>query len=302
MATVTGQIGIILHPIGIASSLLVLLSIIGFAVIDKKLASRMTVRLIAAIALADLLSHIGEFYSAWNGGLDLHSSLCHSVIGFRLFARTFYAFTNLAIGFHLYRSLVQIKKSTWKFEIITWAVVAVMTAVFTLIYWGLGAFSGVNGKRACSPGADNLTLNSVFYSIVGLVDLATIISGIFITITGHRNLNKWINAYSATLTPGANNNEQLIKDRRKMASRSFLYPLSACITLPFECIFLFLNAGNIYISVLTILMALTIGISGLLTGIAFAIDPATKISFKSAYNTLKYRNSDKKHSEEFNMN
>ncbi|KXN73722.1 hypothetical protein CONCODRAFT_77220, partial [Conidiobolus coronatus NRRL 28638] len=261
----------------------------------------MTVRLIAAIALADLLSHIGEFYSAWNGGLEFSSSLCHSVIGFRLFARTFYAFTNLAIGFHLYRSLVQIKKSTWKFEIATWIVVAVMTAVFTLIYWGLGAFSGVERKKACSPGADDKTLNSVFYAIAGLVDLATIISGIFITVTGHRNLNKWINAYSATLAPSENDHEQLIKDRRKMAARSFLYPLSACITLPIECIFLFLNAGNVYVSVLTILMALTIGISGLLTGLAFAIDPATQKSFKSAYRTLKYRNSDKKYSEEFNM-
>jgi hypothetical protein len=302
MVTVTGQIGIILHPIGMVSSLLVLLSIIGFAVIDRKLASRMTVRLIAAIALADLLSHIGEFYSAWNGGIPLESNLCHAVIGFRLFARTFYAFTNLAIGFHLYRSLVQIKKSTWKFEVTTWAVVAVMTAVFTLMYYGLGAFTGVKNKRACSPGADNLTLNSVFYSIAGLVDLATIVSGIFITVTGHRNLNKWINAYSATMAPGQVDTEQLIKDRRKMASRSFLYPLSACITLPFECIFLFLNAGNKYVSVLTILMAITVGISGLLTGLAFAIDPATKKSFISAYRTLKYGNSDKKHSEEFSMN
>jgi hypothetical protein len=294
-------IGVILHPIGIISCLLVLLSIIGFALIDRKLANRMTVRLIAAIALADLLSHSAELYSAWNGELDLRSNLCHAVIGFRLFGRTFYAFTNLAICFHLYRSLVQIKKSTWKFECITWIVIAVMTAVFTLIYYGLGAFSGVKRKVGCNPGADDKTLNSVFYAIAGLVDLATIVSCVFITITGHRNLNKWINVYSSTLTDGVNDQEQLIKNRRKMAVRSFLYPLSTCITLPFECIFLILNAANVYVPALTICMAITIGISGLLTGIAFIVDPATKLSFKSGYRKLKYGNSDKKVTEEFTM-
>jgi hypothetical protein len=298
---ITTWLSVILHPIGIASSLLVLISIIGFAVIDKKLANRMTVRLIAAIALADFLSHTAELYSAWHGGLDLYSNLCHAVNGFRLFGRTFYAFTNLAICFHLYRSLVQMKKSTWKFECITWIVTAVMTAIFTLIYWGLGAFSGVKRKIGCNPGADDITLNSIFYGVSGLVDLVTIISGIFITVAGHRNLNKWINVYSATLTPSANNHEQLIKDRRKMAVRSFLYPLSTCITLPFECIFLLLNAGNIFVFQLTILMAITIGISGLLTGLAFAIDPATHSSFKSAYYQLKGIYPSKSHLEEYRM-
>ncbi|KXN73720.1 hypothetical protein CONCODRAFT_3280 [Conidiobolus coronatus NRRL 28638] len=297
----TTWIGVILHPIGIASALLVLLSIIGLTAIDKKLSNRMTVRLIAAIALADLLSHTAELYAAWRGGLKLSSNLCHAVNGFRLFGRTFYAFTNLAICFHLYRSLVQIKKSTWKFESITWIVTSVMTAIFTLIYWGLGAFSGVERKVGCNPGADDLTLNSVFYAIAGLVDLATIVSGIFITISGHRNLNKWINVYSATLTPSANNHEQLIKDRRKLAIRSFLYPLSTSITLPFECIFLFLNAGNLFVFQLTIPMAITIGISGLLTGLAFTVDPATHTSFKSAYYQLMSRNTGKKYPEEFGM-
>ncbi|KXN73728.1 hypothetical protein CONCODRAFT_3288 [Conidiobolus coronatus NRRL 28638] len=294
-------IGAILHPIGIFCSILVLLSIIGFAIIDRKLASRMTVRLIAAIALADLLSHTAELYAAWNGRLDLHTSLCHKVNGVRLFGRTFYAFTNLAICFHLYRSLVQLKKSTWKFEIYTYIITAAMTGIFTLIYWSLGAFSGVERKVGCNPGADNLTLNSVFYAIAGLVDLAAIVGGIFITVAGHRNLNKWINVYSATLTQGANNQEQLIKDRRKLALRSFLYPLSTCITLPFECIFLILNAANIFVLELGTVMAVTIGISGLLTGIAFSVDPATHIAFKSAYYQLKYANSDKDIPEELYM-
>jgi hypothetical protein len=293
--------GAVLHPIGILRSLLVLSSIIGLAVINRNLANRMTVRLIAAIALADLISHLVELYASWGGGLDRSSSLCHTVNGFRLFGRTFYAFTNLAICFHLYRSLVQIKKSTWKFESITWATTAAFTAIFTLIYWSLGVFSGVKRKIGCNPGADDLTLNTIFYIIAGLVDLAAIVTGVYITIAGHRNLNKWVNVYSATLTEGANNQEQLIKDRRKLALRSFLYPLSTCITLPFECIFLLLNAGNIFVFPLGVAMSFTVCVSGLLTGIAFAIDPATRTAFKSAYFQLKNGDSDKKLSEEFNM-
>ncbi|KXN73721.1 hypothetical protein CONCODRAFT_3281 [Conidiobolus coronatus NRRL 28638] len=157
----SSQIGYILHSIGTVSSLLVLFCIMGFSDIDTKLANRIIICLIAAIALADLLSHIGEFYSAWNGGLKYSSSLCHSVIGFRLFARTFYAFTNLTIGFHLYRSLVQIKKSTCKFECYTWIAVSAMTTIFTLIYRGLGAISGVERKVCCNPGANILALNTI---------------------------------------------------------------------------------------------------------------------------------------------
>ncbi|KXN73726.1 hypothetical protein CONCODRAFT_3286 [Conidiobolus coronatus NRRL 28638] len=297
----TAKIGIVLHPIGIVCSVLVLSSIIGFAIIDRKLANRMTVRLIAAIALADLISHTAELYAAWYRSIDLHTSLCHKVNGVRLLGRTFYAFTNLAICFHLYRSIVQLKKPTMKFEIITYIVTVAMTGIFVLIYWALGAYSGVLNKNGCNPGADDFTLNVVFYIIAGLVDFSAIVGGIFITVAGHRNLNKWINVYSATLTQGTKNQEQLIKDRRKMALRSFLYPLSTCITLPFECIFHFFAAANMLVLTLGVIMTFTIAISGLLTGIAFTIDPATHIAFKSAYYQLKHGKSDKKVSEEFNM-
>jgi hypothetical protein len=297
----TAKIGIVLHPIGILCSVLVLSSIIGFAIIDKKLANRMTVRLIAAIALADLISHSAELYAAVYRSIDLHTSLCHTVNGVRLLGRTFYALTNIAICFHLYRSIVQLKKSTWTFECITYIVTVIMTGVFILIYWALGAYSGVLGKNGCNPGADDFTSNVIFYIIAGLVDLSAIVGGVFVTISGRRNLNKWINVYSATLTQGANNQEQLIKDRRKMALRSFLYPLSTCITLPFECIFHFFAAASMLVNTLGVIMTFTIGISGFLTGIAFIIDPATNITFKSAYYQLKHRKSDKNISEEFSM-
>jgi hypothetical protein len=284
---ITTRISVILHPIGILCSILVLLSITFLVVVNKELANRITVRLIAAIAFADLLSHTAEFYSAWNGGLDLRSNLCHVVNGIRLFGRTFYGFTNIAICFHLYRSLVLLRKSTWRIEIYTWIGTLVMVIIFTAIYGFLGAYTGVKRKVGCNPGADDKVLNGVFYFLAGSVDLITIIIGLFTTIIGHKSLNKWINTYAEARTNQNMDQVQFKKDRKKMAERSFLYPLSTCITLPIEAVFLFLNAFGIYIFELSIGMAITVGISGLLTCLAFSADPAAHKSFVSAYYQVK---------------
>ncbi|KXN73736.1 hypothetical protein CONCODRAFT_3296 [Conidiobolus coronatus NRRL 28638] len=288
------QLSLVLHPIGMACSILVLVSIIGLAIINKKLVNRMTVRLIAAIAFTDLLAHVGEFYSVSNAKLPLGSTTCQVVIGFRLFSRAFYCFTNLAICFHLYRSLVLLKKSTWKFEVTTWIATAVVVVVFTCIYGGLGAMTGVNNKKGCNPGADDKTLNTVFYLIIGIVNIVTIAAGIFTTVACRRNLNKWINAFTATQNENNYNQESVIKYRKKMAERSFLYPLSTCITLPFEALFFILNAFNVYVLELTIPNILGTGLSGVLTAIAFAIDPATHQAFRAAYRQLAKGSSDDK--------
>jgi hypothetical protein len=107
-------VGAIIHPIGIFCSILVLFSIISIATVNRDLANRITVRLIAAIAFGDLISHTAELYASFGGGLNLRSPLCHTVNGIRLFGRTFYAFTNIAICFHLYRSLVLLKNQLGK--------------------------------------------------------------------------------------------------------------------------------------------------------------------------------------------
>jgi membrane-bound ClpP family serine protease len=79
-----------------------------------------------------------------------------------------------------------------------------------------------------------------------------------------------------------------------MAQRSFLYPLSTCITLPFEAIFLILYGCGLFVFELGIPKAITLGLSGLLTGIAFVIDPATHQAFKSAYYQVTNKNQCKK--------
>ncbi|KXN73725.1 hypothetical protein CONCODRAFT_3285 [Conidiobolus coronatus NRRL 28638] len=281
------KIGIVLHPIGIFCSVFVLLSIIFLATVNRDLANRITVRLIAAIAFADVLSHSAELYSAWQRTLELDSPLCHAVNGIRLFGRTFYGFTNIAICFHLYRSLVQLKKSTWRAEMYTWIATLFMVTLFTVIYGLLGAYTGVKRKNGCNPGADDKTLNAVFYFMAGSVDLFTIIACLYTTIVGRISLNKWINTYAEARSNQSIDQDKFKRDRKKMAERSFLYPLSACITLPVEALFLYLNAFGIYIFELSIVMAVTVGISGLLTFLAFAVDPAAHKSFTSAYRQIK---------------
>ncbi|KXN74338.1 hypothetical protein CONCODRAFT_2542 [Conidiobolus coronatus NRRL 28638] len=293
----------VFQPIGMAGAILVLLSILTLAFINSQLANRMTVRLIAAIAFADLFTHAGEYYAASNVDLALGTPSCTAVSVFRSFSRTFYCFTNFAICYHLYRSLVQLKKSTWKFEVYVWIATIAMTLIFIGIYAGLGVFSGTTRRSGCNPSSDSKVLNTVYFILTGLIDLTVVAVGVFTTIKGRQNLNKWINAYSATLTESGDHQEQLIKDRRKMASRSFLYPLSTCITLPLEGFFLILNGFGIYALGLAIPKVITVGLSGFFTALAFAIDPATHQSFKSAYYQIKYNNSDKKiHDGDFSSN
>jgi hypothetical protein len=284
------KINVVLNPIGIFFASIVLLSIIGLAVVNRQLTNRLTVRLVGVIAFTDLMAHVGEYYAAAHMTLEVGTSVCTSVNGFRLFARTFYCFTNLAICFHLYRSLVLLKKTTWKSELFIWVSTAVLVIAVTLFYWGIGAFKGVPARKRCTPGVDNPTLQTVFTIIQPTINLIITATGIFTIVSCRRNLNKWINAFSATITERGDNLDQVIQDRRKIAVRSFLYPLSTCITLPFEAIFLYMTAAGAYALDMAIPMALGSGLAGFLTFAAFAVDPSTYQAFKSAYYHIKHKN------------
>ncbi|KXN74333.1 hypothetical protein CONCODRAFT_2537 [Conidiobolus coronatus NRRL 28638] len=280
-------LNLVIQPIGLLCATLVLFSIIGLAIIDKRLANRMTVRLIAAIAFADILAHVGEIYASSNGWLPLGSQLCAVVSGFRVASRTFYNFTNIAICFHLYGSLVLLKKSTWRFELYTWIFTVSMVFILTIIYWSMGAFSGKLNKVGCNPGADDYTLNKVFLFMAGFTDLITVLIGIFITIVGHRSLKIWINTYAESRSYKGEDPDIFKRNRMKMAKRAFLYPLATCITLPFEALFLIFYGFGYINTQLGYLKAATLGLSGILTGIAFSVDPATHKAFSEAYTQVK---------------
>jgi hypothetical protein len=274
-----------INPIGMVCAIAVLLSIIVLAAINKHLANRMTVRLIAIIAFTDLLSHAGEFIAVYNGGLVIGSTTCTVVNGFRLFARTFYCFTNIAICFHLYRAIVQLKKPTWKSEICCLALVFFMVLAVFGIYWGLGALRGQVGKN-CNPGVDIKAYHMAFLMIQALTNLITTIICVYTTIVCRYYLSNWINKYTSNHSESDQDQDEVKRSRKKMATRSFLYPLSTIITLPFEAIFLIFNACGIMVIELAAIMATTTGLAGVLTALAFALDPASHKAFASAYSQL----------------
>ncbi|KXN73718.1 hypothetical protein CONCODRAFT_3278 [Conidiobolus coronatus NRRL 28638] len=272
------QINLILNPIGMTCASFVIISIVGIAIINRQLANRMTVRLIAVIALTDLLAHVGEYYAITHSTLTAGTPACTAVNGFRLFARTFYCWINMAISFHIYRSLVQLKKTNWKSEVYFWTATAVFVVAETLVYYGLGAFTGVPARKRCTPGVDDYSKNLVFILFQSLTNLFTIAVSTFTEEGGDR--------------------DHLINERRKLAFRSFLYPLSTIVTLPFEAIFLIFNGFGAYVIELFVVMVIGSGLSGVLTALAFGVDPATHKSFKTAYYLVKNRNSHKKDLDE----
>ncbi|KXN74341.1 hypothetical protein CONCODRAFT_2546 [Conidiobolus coronatus NRRL 28638] len=247
----------------------------------------MTIRLVAAIALGDLMIHVGEYYAATHGGVERASPLCVRVNAFRLFSRNFYCFTNLAICFHLYRTLVKLRQPNFKYEIFTWTIMLALTIIFTLIYYFMGAFTGLSHPSGCNPGAESHTLDAIFSCIQALVNIFTVISCLTISIIGRRNLSNWITTYASSRENEGQCREQFINEGKKIAERSFLYPLSTILTLPFEAIFLILIVCGKFVPQLTIPMAIFSGLSGVLTFIAFAIDPSTHSAFKDAYRNLR---------------
>jgi uncharacterized membrane protein len=162
-----------------------------------------------------------------------------------------------------------------------------MVIIFTAIYWSFGAFSGKLNKVGCNPGADNKTLNKVFHLMLGFTNLITALFGILTTFIGRSSLKNWINTYADSRTYNGEDPDNFKRTRMKMAERAFLYPLATCITLPFEAMFFILGVLGYFIIQLGYLKAVTIGSSGLLTGLAFAVDPATHKAFAEAYSQIK---------------
>jgi hypothetical protein len=259
-----------LHPYGIGASAFVLVSIILLTFINKKLTDKMAIRLIFSISLANLVSHLSEYYSILNGGLPLDSTKCATVNGLRLFSRTFYSFTYISASLYLFRSFAQSKRSNLKSETCAWTATVILSGIFTAFYWALGAFSGKLNKVGCNPGADNFTTNLVFNLIVGSVDLLAIVSGVYTTYARSK-FNRRVTQISFNIDPS----ETIVGP--------FYYPLTTVITLPFEAGFLYFQAFRIFAWVLTIPMAITMALSGVFTAILFVFDTSVQEAFVTAY-------------------
>ncbi|KXN66454.1 hypothetical protein CONCODRAFT_11710 [Conidiobolus coronatus NRRL 28638] len=235
------------------------------AIVDLKSVSRVTIRLVAGIAIADVLTHTSAILAI--GSIEhLGTPYCATLAAITTLDRHLYSFTNIAISYHLYRFVVQLKKPSFKAELIVWIAIVVSIAIIMITYHFLGVFTGIDNKKACNPGANNPVITKVVFGLIGLFNFLAIISGIFATVAGHKNLGVWIETFSNKEIIDPKDQEEFKAAKRKETQRSFLYPLTSLITLSAEY---------------------NDGVKGILTLSAFLIDPATQLALKHTFNKLR---------------
>ncbi|KXN66449.1 hypothetical protein CONCODRAFT_11702 [Conidiobolus coronatus NRRL 28638] len=260
------------------------------AIVDLKSVSRVTIRLVAGLAIADFLTHISSILAV---GTKKHvgSPYCAGLAAIVTLNRHLYAFTNIAICYHLYRAIVQLKKSSFKSELVVWIVLVAIITVIMIIYHFLGVFTGFKNKVSCNPGANDPAITKAVFGLIGLFDLAAIISGVFVTAMSHKSLGTWIETFSNKEFLDPKDQEEFKASKRKETQRSFLYPLTALITLTPEVILCFwMVVDNPPVGMFAV-NSIMMGFKGIFTLATFLIDPTTQMALKYTYSRLMNKKS-----------
>ncbi|KXN64836.1 hypothetical protein CONCODRAFT_13834 [Conidiobolus coronatus NRRL 28638] len=260
------------------------------AIVDLKSVSRVTIRLVAGLAIADFLTHISTILAV---GTKEYLGLpyCEFLAAIVTLDRHLYAFTNIAICYHLYRAIILLKKPSFKSELTAWIVLVTIIAVIMIIYHFLGVFTGTKNKVSCNPGANNPAITKAVFGLIGLFDLAAIISGVFVTVVGHKRLGAWIETFSNKEFLDPKDQEEFKASKRKETQRSFLYPLTALITLSPEVVLCFwMVVDNPPVGIFAV-NSIMMGFKGIFTLATFLIDPTTQIALKYTYSRLTNKKS-----------
>ncbi|KXN66450.1 hypothetical protein CONCODRAFT_11705 [Conidiobolus coronatus NRRL 28638] len=271
--------------IGLACSSILILTWLTMAIVDLKSVSRVTIRLVAGIAIADFLNHISSILGLGTKKY-LGTPYCESLAAVITLDHHLYAFTNIAISYHLYRVIVKLKKPSFKSELAVWIILLVVISAFMITYHFIGVFSGTENKKSCNPGANNPAITKTVFGLFGLFNLLAIFSGLFVTVKAHKNLGLWIESFSNKEFLDPKDQEEFKAVKRKETQRSFLYPLSAVITLSSEVILCaWMVVGNPPLIMFTINSNM-MGFKGILTLFAFLIDPMVQAALKHTYSKL----------------
>ncbi|KXN71947.1 hypothetical protein CONCODRAFT_5272 [Conidiobolus coronatus NRRL 28638] len=156
-----------------------------------------------------------------------------------------------------------------------------------VIFHFIGAFSGTIGKRACNAGADDPTVTKVLYAITAILNFVTIVSGIFVTIVGHKNLGLWIESFSNKEFLDPKDQEEFKAKKHKETQRSFLYPLSTLLTLSTEVVLCIWMIFSMPPPAIYIVNSIMLGFKGILTLFTFLIDPTAQQALKHTYKKLR---------------
>ncbi|KXN66451.1 hypothetical protein CONCODRAFT_11706 [Conidiobolus coronatus NRRL 28638] len=271
--------------IGLSCSCILILALIVFAIVDLKSVNRVTIRLVTGVAISDLLNHTSSILGLGTKKY-LGTPYCESLAAVITLDRHLYAFTNIAISYHLYRAIVMLKKPSFKAELIVWSVLLVVIASFMIVYHFLGVFNGTKNKKSCNPGSNNPAITKTVFGLIGFFNLLAIASGVYATITCHRSLDRWIETYSDKQFADPSEQARFKAVKLKATKRSFLYPLSAVITLSSEVVLCaWMVVGNPPLIMFTINSNM-MGFKGILTLIAFCMDQAVWGSAKATYKKL----------------
>jgi hypothetical protein len=240
---------------------------------------------VAGIAISDVITHTSAILTIGSGKY-IGTPYCEALAAFATLDRFLYAFTNIAICYHLFRAIVQLKKPSFKIELAVWIMIVVIVIILMVILHFLGAFSGTIGKRACNAGADNPIVTKAIYGITAVLNFITIVSGVFVTIVCHYYLTKWIETYSDSKFSNSSDQSQFKEAKKKATKRSFLYPLSALVTLSTEvvlCTWMIFAMPPLAIYTVNSIM---LGFKGILTLLTFSLDQAVWSSVKSTYSKI----------------
>jgi hypothetical protein len=284
------QASTVVAYIGLVCSIILIIVWIAIAIIDFKSINRVTIRLVAGIAIADLLTHISSILA--NGTKHLVGTpYCESLAAVTALNRHLYAFTNIAICYHLYRAIIQLKKPSFKSELVVWIALVVITAILMIIYHFLGVFSGTLNKKSCNPGANNPSITKVVFGLIGLFNFISIISGIYVTVVGHMNLKLWIESFSIKEFLDPKEQEEFKAKKIRETRRFFIYPLSPLITLTAEvvlCTWMLVSDPPLIIYNVS---SICTGLKGSLTLITFLLDPTTQTAIKHCISRLRSKES-----------
>jgi hypothetical protein len=274
-------IGKILHPTGMVATGLIMLTLITLGAIDFKLINRLTIRLIASLAVADFSIHLSEILALGTQHL-IGTPYCVRLSASRHFGRLLYGFTNIAISFHLYRVIVKQKKSSWRYELAIWLGILFCIAVLMSIFHYLGSYTGTQNKIECRPGSDDPIYFKFVEGLLGAIGMLTLVICVATYFISRRSFKNMITDYANLHIENVHEQDLFKSNRIKMAERSFLYPLATVITLPSPIALSVMDVVDHYSTVIYIFMALSQGVSGILTFIAFVLDPALWDSIKTA--------------------
>jgi hypothetical protein len=277
------QVTDVLHPIGITLASLVLLITLIITVYDRSLINRVTLRLIIIVAIADIFTHTKDYLIK---NYRTNDGLCVFYSAFTYFSTYLYCFTNIAVSYNFQRTFIQNKASTWKFEMLTWLVVLIVSLGITIIFWLLGTFGFDPIQKKCV----GITTNWVFLlrgHFQWILCSFTVLYCLGVILKIHFGLKTYVDNYLNAKTFSPSYESKHKEQMKKLIQRGLLYPLSPIITLtPMIAYMIRYLLKNDSTDTIQWLLGIGFGLSGVLTFIAFCIDLTLQKALKTIYYKL----------------